>query len=188
MVTVIQLEALQGKKKKSILLYGPPGTGKTLLAKAVARLLHSRNASSVDGTIVSLSSSDIVRASVGSGEKMVVFAFESARMNAPSVVFIDEFQALFTERSSDGSGRLSSTLQLCKDNVKQWRDADANAASTGQNVMDRAGRVVVLAATNNPVDGRHCLRSTGGALIALCTLFYRPNKREYPFWACTSDE
>ena len=161
MVTVLQLEALQGKKKKSILLYGPPGTGKTLLAKAVARLLHSRNASSVDGTIVSLSSSDIIRAPVGSGENMVVLAFESARMNAASVVFIDEFQALFTERSSGGSGRLSSTLLQCMDDVKQWRDADANAASTGQNVMDRAGRVVVLAATNNPVDGRHCLRSTG---------------------------
>ena len=165
----------------------------------MARLLRSRNASSVGGAFVSLSSSDIVRASVGSGEKMVVLAFETAQMNAPSVVFIDEFQALFTERSSggsrrlsstllqcmddvkqwrdvvfidefqalfterssDGSGRLSSTLQQCKDDVKQWRDADANAASTGQNVMDRAGRVVVLAATNNPVDGRHCLRSTG---------------------------
>jgi SpoVK/Ycf46/Vps4 family AAA+-type ATPase len=82
---------------------------------------------------------------------MVVFlAFKTARMDAPSVVFIDEFQALFTERSSGGSGRLPSTLLQCMDDVKQWRDADANAASTGQNMMDRAGRVVVLAAINTP--------------------------------------
>jgi hypothetical protein len=36
------------------------------------------------------------------------------------------------------------------DDAKQWMDADANAASTGQNMMDRAGRVVVLAAINTP--------------------------------------
>jgi SpoVK/Ycf46/Vps4 family AAA+-type ATPase len=116
----------------------------------VARLLRSRNASSDGRAFVSLSSSDIVRASVGSGEKMVVLAFETAQMNAPSVVFIDEFQALFTERSSGGSRRLSSTLLQCMDDAKQWRDADANAASTGQNMMDCAGRMVVLAATNTP--------------------------------------
>ena len=110
----------------------------------MARLLRSRNASSVGGAFVSLSSSDIVRASVGSGEKMVVLAFETAQMNAPSVVFIDEFQALFTERSSGGSRRLSSTLLQCMDDVKQWRDVvfiDEFQALFTERSSDGSGRL-----------------------------------------------
>lgn len=135
-----------------ILLFGPPGTGKTLLAKAVARLLRSLNThgSSIGGAFVSLSSSDIVRAEIGSGEKMVVLAFETARMNAPSVVFIDEFQALFTDRSSGGSGRLSTTLLQCMDDVKRWRLADKSVSSSERDKANGDGRVVVLAATNTP--------------------------------------
>jgi proteasome regulatory subunit len=135
-----------------ILLYGPPGTGKTLLAKAVAKLLRSRNTSgsSIGGAFVSLSSSDIVRAEIGSGEKMVVLAFETARMNAPSVVFIDEFQALFTERSSGGSGRLSTTLLQCMDDVKRWRLADKSVSTSEGDEANKDSHVVVLAATNTP--------------------------------------
>lgn len=135
-----------------ILLYGPPGTGKTLLAKAVAKLLRSRNTSgsSIGGAFISLNSSDIVRAEIGSGEKMVVLAFETARMNAPSVVFIDEFQALFTERSSGGSGRLSTTLLQCMDDVKRWRLADKSVSSSEGDEANGDSRVVVLAATNTP--------------------------------------
>jgi SpoVK/Ycf46/Vps4 family AAA+-type ATPase len=94
--------------------------------------------------------SDIVRAEIGSGEKMVVLAFETARMNAPSVVFIDEFQALFTERSSGGSGRLSTTLLQCMDDVKRWRLADKSVSSSEGDEANRDSRVVVLAATNTP--------------------------------------
>ena len=132
-----------------VLLYGPPGTGKTLLAKALSRLLkrQSRNMSSLGGSFVSLQASDIVRGEVGNSEKMLVSAFETARLNAPSVVFIDEFQALFTDRSSNGSGKLASTLLQCMDDVCRWQEVD-NKANPSQ--MDENSRVVVMGATNTP--------------------------------------
>jgi ATP-dependent 26S proteasome regulatory subunit len=131
-----------------ILLYGPPGTGKTLLAKAVARLLRSESSSLVGGAFIALNTTDIVVGEVGSGEKVVVKAFETARMNSPAVVFIDEFQALFTQRSSGGSGRLTTTLLQCMDDIKQSSDMH-RLANSEQDVL-KAGRVLVLAATNTP--------------------------------------
>jgi hypothetical protein len=73
-----------------VLLYGPPGCGKTLMAKAVARLLRAPGASAshIGGAFVSLNSSDIVQAEIGSSEKQIVAAFQAARENAPSVIFI----------------------------------------------------------------------------------------------------
>jgi len=78
-----------------VLMYGPPGTGKTLLARAVSQSLYKKDGVQVEntvGTFVSLKASDIVRPEVGNSEKMIVSAFETARLNAPSVIFIDEFQ------------------------------------------------------------------------------------------------
>lgn len=133
-----------------LLLYGPPGTGKTLLAKSVAKLLKRQtgNASSVGGSFITLQASEIVRGEVGNSEKMIVSAFETAHSNAPSVVFIDEFQALFTERSASGSGKLSSTLLQCMDDVCRWRDTDDEMNASSDEV--EGSRVVVMGATNTP--------------------------------------
>jgi SpoVK/Ycf46/Vps4 family AAA+-type ATPase len=139
-------------------------TTKTLLAKAVAKLLRSQSSSTslsssvalpTGGAFISLSSSDIVRAQVGTGEKLVVQAFETAKMNAPAVIFIDEFQALFTERSSSniGSGRLTSTLLSAMDGCRRWAMADRKVASLpgqGNSGMEQERRIVILAATNTP--------------------------------------
>lgn len=137
-----------------VLLFGCPGTGKTLLAKAVAKLLKARgpHSTSLGGAFISLSSSDIVRAEVGSGEKIVLAAFETARDNSPSVIFIDEFQALFTERSSSGSSRLTTTLLQCMDDVTQWRDAGHIEKTHADEYDEDADTtsIVVLAATNTP--------------------------------------
>ena len=144
-----------------VLLYGPPGTGKTLLAKAVANLLRSSSNTrpfseeSAGGAFVSIKSSDVVRAEVGSGEKLVVEAFETAHMNAPSVVFIDEFQALFTDRNAGGSSRMTTALLECMEDVRKWAQLD----QMSQQLTDQSSplrtkhghnRVVVLAATNTP--------------------------------------
>jgi SpoVK/Ycf46/Vps4 family AAA+-type ATPase len=139
-----------------VLLYGPPGTGKTLLAKAVSRLLQRQggNVSTVGGSFVSLQASEIVRGEVGNSEKMLVSAFETARSNAPSVVFIDEFQALFADRSGSGSGKLASTLLQCMDDVCRWQELDneANASTPHEQneEMAESNRVVVMGATNTP--------------------------------------
>jgi SpoVK/Ycf46/Vps4 family AAA+-type ATPase len=132
-----------------VLLYGPPGTGKTLLAKAVAKLLNEGvNVGSIGGTFISLQAGDLVRSEVGHSEKLLVSSFDTARSNAPSVVFIDEFQALFAERSMSGGGKLASSLLQCMDDINKWKDADAKAHS----IAGHAGnlRVVVMGATNVP--------------------------------------
>ena len=151
-----------------VLLYGPPGTGKTLLAKAVAETMAATKPGQRDswqhsnGSFVSLETSEIVRSEVGNSEKRVVSAFERARANAPSVVFIDEFQALFTERSSVGSSQLASTLLQCMDDLSLYSEAaqmleeKVGVANVGNNEAnddaehDKNKRVVVLAATNTP--------------------------------------
>ena len=134
-----------------LLLYGPPGTGKTLLAKSVSKLLSaSQNGSlsSVGGSFMTLQASEIIRGEVGNSEKMVVSAFKTARSNSPSVLFIDEFQALFTERSGSGSGKLTSTLLQCLDDVYRWRDTGDENSQDEDSVA--SSRVVVMGATNTP--------------------------------------
>ncbi|MBI2651763.1 AAA family ATPase [Candidatus Woesearchaeota archaeon] len=80
---------------KGILLYGKPGTGKTLLAKAVA--------SSTNSTFIQIVSSELVQKFIGEGAKMVKEIFELARKRAPSIVFIDELDALAAKRVEIGT-------------------------------------------------------------------------------------
>jgi len=80
---------------KGILLYGDPGTGKTLLAKAVA---HSTNS-----TFIQIVASELVQKFIGEGAKMVKEIFELARKKAPSIIFIDELDALASKRIEIGT-------------------------------------------------------------------------------------
>ena len=73
-----------------VLLYGPPGTGKTLLARAVA--------SASKATFINVSGSQLVRKTMGSGPKLVRKIFEIAVTKAPSIVFIDEIDAIGGKR------------------------------------------------------------------------------------------
>ena len=128
-------------------------TGKTLLANAVAQELRrhgSSSSSSIGGAFISLNSSDIVRAEVGESEKLVVQAFHTARTNAPAVIFIDEFQALFTERSSGSSSRLTTTLLQCMDDLQRLGHKEHRDSGVGNGEEKDTGRVLVLAATNTP--------------------------------------
>jgi len=80
---------------KGILLHGPPGTGKTLLAKAVA--------SSTQSTFIEIVGSELVQKFIGEGAKLVKEIFQLAREKAPSIVFIDELDALAATRVDIGT-------------------------------------------------------------------------------------
>ncbi|MBI4140755.1 AAA family ATPase [Candidatus Woesearchaeota archaeon] len=80
---------------KGILLHGPPGTGKTLLAKAVA--------ASTNSTFIQVVGSELVQKFIGEGAKLVKEIFQLAREKAPSIIFIDELDAIAATRIDLGT-------------------------------------------------------------------------------------
>lgn len=83
------------KPPKGALLYGEPGTGKTLLAKAVASSTHS--------TFIEVVASELVQKFIGEGAKLIKEIFQMAREKAPTIVFIDEIDALASRRIDVGT-------------------------------------------------------------------------------------
>ncbi|KAF1745579.1 hypothetical protein MXB_2008 [Myxobolus squamalis] len=81
---------------RGVLLYGPPGTGKTMLAKAVA---HHTTAS-----FIKLVGSEFVQKYLGEGPRMVRDVFRLAKENAPSIIFVDEIDAIATRRFDAQTG------------------------------------------------------------------------------------
>lgn len=76
-----------------VLLEGPPGTGKTLLAKAVATATHS--------TFIELVGSELIQKFIGEGARLVRELFALARERAPTILFIDEIDAVASKRTQD---------------------------------------------------------------------------------------
>lgn len=99
---------------RNILLYGPPGTGKTLLAAAASNEL--------DATFFNVKVSDLLSKWFGESTKLVSALYEAARGRAPSVIFLDEFDALTPPRGGSESGaekRILSTLLAELDGMDQ---------------------------------------------------------------------
>lgn len=84
------------KPPKGVILYGSPGTGKTLLAKAVAN--------STSATFLRIVGSELIQKYLGDGPRLVRQLFQVAAENAPSIVFIDEIDAIGTKRYESTSG------------------------------------------------------------------------------------
>uniref|UniRef100_A0A1I8J0F0 AAA domain-containing protein n=2 Tax=Macrostomum lignano TaxID=282301 RepID=A0A1I8J0F0_9PLAT len=84
------------KPPKGVILYGAPGTGKTLLAKAVA--------SATSATFLRVVGSELIQKYLGDGPKLVREIFRVAEEHAPSIVFIDEIDAVGTKRYESNSG------------------------------------------------------------------------------------
>lgn len=84
------------KPPKGVILYGEPGTGKTLLAKAVAN--------QTSATFLRVTGSELIQKYLGEGPKLVRELFRVAEEHAPSIVFIDEIDAIGTKRYDSNSG------------------------------------------------------------------------------------
>ncbi len=80
---------------KGVLLHGPPGTGKTMIAKALAQETNS--------TFIELVGSELVQKFIGEGAKLVKDLFELARKKGPSIIFIDEIDAIGARRIDTGT-------------------------------------------------------------------------------------
>jgi proteasome regulatory subunit len=143
---------------KGVLLYGPPGTGKTLLAKAVA---HSTNA-----TFIEVVGSELVQKFIGEGSKLVKEIFSLARRKAPSIIFIDEIDALAATRMETGTSgerevnRTFMQLLAELDGFEPLGNIKVIAATNRKDILDtaiiRPGRLDRLIEVSVPDEtGRH---------------------------------
>jgi cell division protease FtsH len=124
---------LGGRIPHGVLLTGPPGTGKTLLAKAVA--------GEADVPFYSQSASEFVEAIVGVGASRVRDLFAQARETAPSIVFVDELDAIGRSRTSGIAGFSGGNDE---------REQTLNQILTEMDGFDSSTSVIVIAATNRP--------------------------------------
>ena len=117
------------KPPKGVILYGVPGTGKTLLAKAVAN--------QTSATFLRVVGSELIQKYLGDGPKLVREMFRVAEDHAPSIVFIDEIDAVAKKRfntSSSGGREIQRTM------LEMLNQLDG---------FDNRGDVKVIMATNN---------------------------------------
>jgi len=121
---------------KGILLHGEPGTGKTMLAKAVAK--------STNATFIEVVGSELVQKFIGEGAKLVSEIFKLAKEKAPSIVFIDELDALAAQRvdvGTSGEREVQRTfMQLLAeiDGFDNLGDVKVIGATNRLDILDRA--------------------------------------------------
>ncbi|MDW8034063.1 MAG: CDC48 family AAA ATPase [Nitrososphaerota archaeon] len=120
---------------KGVLLHGPPGTGKTLLAKAVAN--------ESDATFLSINGPEIMSKFYGESEERLRRVFQEAQEKAPSIIFIDEIDAIAPKREEVGGEverRVVAQLLALMDGLKSRGDVIVIGATNVPNMLDPALR------------------------------------------------
>ena len=125
-----KFDSLGARIPKGVLLVGPPGTGKTLLARAVA--------GEADVPFFSISGSDFVEMYVGVGASRVRDLFDQAKKSSPSIIFIDEIDAVGRHRGAGMGGGHDEREQTLNQLLVEMDGFGANEG------------VIVIAATNRP--------------------------------------
>jgi len=125
-----KFQKIGGKIPKGVLLLGPPGTGKTLLAKAIA--------GEAKVPFFSISGADFVEMFVGVGAARVRDLFETAKKNAPCIVFIDEIDAVGRSRGAGVGGGHDE------------REQTLNQLLVEMDGFTTKDNVILIAATNRP--------------------------------------
>jgi cell division protease FtsH len=125
-----KFQRLGGKIPKGVLLVGPPGTGKTLLAKAIA--------GEANVPFISISGSEFVEMFVGVGASRVRDLFDLGKKNAPSIIFIDEIDAVGRHRGAGLGGGHDEREQTLNQLLVEMDGFDTNEG------------VIIMAATNRP--------------------------------------
>jgi cell division protease FtsH len=128
--TPARFKEIGAKIPKGVLLVGPPGTGKTLLARAVA--------GEAGVPFMSVSGSDFMEMFVGVGASRVRDLFQTARKQAPAIVFVDEIDSIGRKRGAGLGGGHDE------------REQTLNQMLSEMDGFDTAEGVVMIAATNRP--------------------------------------
>ena len=135
----VRFQRLGGRVPKGILLNGPPGTGKTLLARAVA--------GEAGVPFFTVSGSEFIQMFVGVGASRVRDLFQKAKESAPSIIFVDEIDAVGRQRGAGLGGGHDE------------REQTLNQILSEMDGFTQSDSVIVMAATNRPdvLDPRCCV-------------------------------
>lgn len=132
------------KPPRGILLYGPPGTGKTLLALSIAR--------STNSTLHTINGPSLSSAYHGETESRLREVFAEAKRTSPSIIVIDEVDALAPNREEGGEveRRVVATLLMLMDGLEDKEENVGDRDEDEGRETKEKPRVVVIAATNRP--------------------------------------